>query len=64
MEIIEGGLRLIPKFIFPRRDEVFPDHDAYSITAQFLKDLGHDVVTAGELGQAQTDDSNTSYSYW
>jgi hypothetical protein len=43
---------------------LFLYHDVYSITAQFLKDLGHDVVTTGESGHAQTDDSNTSYSYW
>ena len=36
---------------------LFLDHDVYAITAQFLKDLGHDVVTAGESGHAQTDDS-------
>ena len=36
---------------------LFLDHDVYAITAQFLKDLGHDVVTASESGHAQTDDS-------
>ena len=35
---------------------LFLDHDVYAMTAQFLKDLGHDVVTAGESGHAQTDD--------
>lgn len=36
---------------------LFLDHDVYAITAQFLKALGHDVVTASESGHAQTDDS-------
>ena len=35
---------------------LFLDHDVYAITGQFLKDLGHDVVTASESGHAQTDD--------
>ena len=36
---------------------LFLDHDVYAITAQFLEDLGHDVVTAGKLGHRQTADS-------
>lgn len=35
---------------------LFLDHDVYAITARFLKNLGHNVVTAGESGHAQTDD--------
>ena len=36
---------------------LFLDHDVYAITARFLGDLGHDVVTAGTSGHGQTDDS-------
>ena len=36
---------------------LFLDHDVYAITARFLEDLGHDVVTAGTSGHGQTDDS-------
>ena len=36
---------------------LFLDHDVYAITALFLGDLGHDVVTAGTSGHGQTDDS-------
>ena len=36
---------------------LFLDHDVYAITAQFLEDLGHDVVSAGKLGHGQTADS-------
>ncbi|MYA23850.1 MAG: hypothetical protein F4Z30_14185, partial [Gemmatimonadetes bacterium] len=36
---------------------LFLDHDVYAITARFLEDLGHDVVTAGTSGYGQTDDS-------
>ena len=36
---------------------LFLDHDVYAITARFLEDLGHDVVTAGASGHGQTDDS-------
>ena len=36
---------------------LFLDHDVYAITAQFLEDLGHDVVAAGKLGHGQTADS-------
>lgn len=32
------------------------DQDVYAATARFLRDLGHDVVTAAEIGCAQTSD--------
>ncbi len=32
------------------------DQDVYAITIRFLSGLGHDVVTAGQLGLAQADD--------
>ena len=35
---------------------LFLDHDVYATTGQFLKDLGHNVITASESGHAQTDD--------
>ena len=49
---------MTPEEKFQCRGEMrlFLDHDVYAITARFLKDLGHDVVTAGESGHAQTDD--------
>lgn len=33
------------------------DQDVYQITARLLSDLGHDVVSAAQLGLAQADDS-------
>jgi predicted nuclease of predicted toxin-antitoxin system len=33
------------------------DQDVYAATARFLNQLGHDIVTASQLGLAQTDDS-------
>ena len=33
------------------------DHDVYAITARFLRDLGHDVVVAGEAGYDRTTDA-------
>lgn len=32
------------------------DQDVYALTTRFLRDLGHDVVTAAELGLAQASD--------
>jgi len=32
------------------------DQDVYAITIRFLCSLGHDVVTAAQLGLAQADD--------
>ncbi len=32
------------------------DQDVYAATARFLKDLGHNVVTAGEMGCAKSTD--------
>ena len=32
------------------------DQDVYAITIRFLSGLGHDVVTAAQLGLAQADD--------
>jgi predicted nuclease of predicted toxin-antitoxin system len=32
------------------------DQDVYAITAQFLRDLGHDLVTAANLGAARAAD--------
>ncbi len=29
------------------------DQDVYAMTSRFLSGLGHDVVTAGQLGMAQ-----------
>jgi predicted nuclease of predicted toxin-antitoxin system len=33
------------------------DHDVYAITARYLSELGHDVVTVAKIGYAQADDS-------
>jgi predicted nuclease of predicted toxin-antitoxin system len=33
------------------------DQDVYASTVRFLSGLGHDVVTAGQLGLAQAEDS-------
>lgn len=33
------------------------DQDVYATTARFLKDLGHDVVTAADIGHSQAGDS-------
>ena len=35
---------------------LFLDHDVYAITARFLRDLGHDVATAGESGHSRASD--------
>lgn len=34
------------------------DQDVYAATVRFLRDLGHDVVTVGELGRHQAADSD------
>jgi predicted nuclease of predicted toxin-antitoxin system len=34
------------------------DHDVYAITARYLSQLGHDVVTVAKIGYAQADDSD------
>lgn len=34
------------------------DQDVYAVTARFLRTLGHDVVTAGEIGCSQSADSD------
>ncbi len=34
------------------------DQDVYAITVSFLKHLGHDVVTAAQLGMARESDRN------
>jgi predicted nuclease of predicted toxin-antitoxin system len=33
------------------------DQDVYSVTARFLLGLGHDVITASDLGLARTSDA-------
>lgn len=33
------------------------DQDVYAATARFIKNLGHDVITAGEIGYSQATDS-------
>ena len=33
------------------------DQDVYAVTDRFLRDLGHDVVTAAEIGLSQASDS-------
>jgi predicted nuclease of predicted toxin-antitoxin system len=33
------------------------DQDVYATTVKLLRDLGHDVVTASELGMAQAEDT-------
>ncbi|MDL1962562.1 MAG: DUF5615 family PIN-like protein [Deltaproteobacteria bacterium] len=32
------------------------DQDAYAITTRFLSNLGHDVITASEIGLSEADD--------
>ncbi|MFH0814187.1 MAG: DUF5615 family PIN-like protein [Pseudomonadota bacterium] len=32
------------------------DQDVYSVTARFLRDLGHDIISAAEIGCAQATD--------
>ena len=34
------------------------DQDVYALTARFLRDLGHDIVTAAELGLARAADTD------
>jgi len=34
------------------------DQDVYALTARFLRDLGHDVVTAAELGLSRAPDTD------
>lgn len=34
------------------------DQDVYGTTVQYLHDLGHDVITARQLGLAQAEDSH------
>lgn len=34
------------------------DQDVYSVTAQFLKSLGHDVITAKDIGLSQASDND------
>ena len=36
---------------------LFLDQDVYAVTAQFLKGLGHDMVSASELGMATAPDT-------
>lgn len=36
----------------------FADHDVYQVTVAFLRQQGHDVVTAGELGLHISSDRN------
>jgi len=36
----------------------FLDQDVYAVTARFLRNLGHDVVTAGEAGCSRWTDSD------
>ncbi len=33
------------------------DQDVYAVTARFLRDLGHDIVTTAELGLSQAADA-------
>src|SRR5262249_37446027 len=33
------------------------DQDVYAVTARFLRDLGHDVVVAADIGCAQAEDT-------
>ena len=37
---------------------IFADHDVYAATVRFLRDLGHDVVTAAERAMAQSADAD------
>ena len=34
------------------------DQDVYAITVRFLMELGHDVITASEIGLSRADDSD------
>ena len=34
------------------------DQDVYAITVRFLRNLGHDVITAGEIGLSRASDSD------
>jgi predicted nuclease of predicted toxin-antitoxin system len=34
------------------------DQDVYAVTARFLVELGHDVVTAADLGRSQSSDAD------
>lgn len=34
------------------------DQDVYALTARFLRNLQHDVITVAQIGHARTDDSN------
>ena len=36
----------------------FIDHDVYAVTVNFLRTLGHDVVTASERGMSGSSDSD------
>jgi hypothetical protein len=38
------------------------DQDVYAATAQFLSDLGHDVLTVAQIGLAQAEDESTKPS--
>jgi predicted nuclease of predicted toxin-antitoxin system len=40
----------------------FLDQDVYFQTTRFLRDLGHDVVLAGDLGLSQAEDSEIMLS--
>ena len=33
------------------------DQDVYALTARFLRELGHDIVTAAELGLSRAADT-------
>jgi predicted nuclease of predicted toxin-antitoxin system len=37
---------------------LFTDQDVYAVTIQFLRGLGHDVITAGESGMSRSRDAD------
>jgi len=37
------------------------DQDVWAVTARFLSELGHDVVSVGQLGLSQADDAELLY---
>jgi predicted nuclease of predicted toxin-antitoxin system len=36
---------------------LFLDQDVYSVTAKFLRDAGHDVITASDIGRSRATDT-------
>ena len=36
---------------------LFLDQDVYSVTARFLRDAGHDVITASDIGRSRSTDT-------